>query len=291
MASRVHQPLGDAGGQQGRLCVRITAPARPGRSTFVLLALALAPTVPAARAAVIGTQDIVPIPQQVTGSGNGTLDLRLLTFSGSEITNTAGAFNGDNGNNTLPNSGGADTSSFVESYVTTAGELKSFYNLNFAPGTVNQIMVLLDLNETGGGATTNTLSRFDVVLNPATVQGGPNAAGDVSSAQQAAIDQVFTGGTLIANLNPQPAANLPINSQGAGFADYAIFTGINPFSLNDSDVLLFNVSMDSLNNGAEEIFLSGTYSPGDVPEPVVGGLLAFALPLLTGRRRPARPVH
>src|SRR4051812_33836504 len=48
-------------------------------------------------------------PQHVTGSGNGTLDLRLFTFSGSEIQNSSGSFNGDNGDNTLPQGGGADT--------------------------------------------------------------------------------------------------------------------------------------------------------------------------------------
>ena len=72
-----------------------------------------------AQAVLIQTADIVAIPSGATGSGNGTLDLRMFTFSGSEIQNTAGSFNGDNGNNTLPQGGGAST--FVESYATTAG--------------------------------------------------------------------------------------------------------------------------------------------------------------------------
>ena len=113
----------------------------------------------------------------------------------------------------------------------------------------------------------------------------PNPQADVSSAEQAAVNQVYTSGTKIANLNPQPAANLPVNNQGAGFADYAIFTGINPFSLNDSDVLLFNISMNTLNNGTEEIFLSGTYEPYYLPEPTTIGLMSFgALGLLRKRR-------
>ncbi len=238
-----------------------------------------------ASAAVITTANIVAIPAGATGSGNGTLDLRLFTFSGSEIGNTSGAFNGDNGNNTLPQGGGADTSSFVESYVTTAGDLKAYYNLNFPANSINQIALFLDLNETGGGAPNNTLAKLDIILNPTTVQGSPNPAGDVTSAQQAAINQVYTGGSLSANLNPQPAANIPVNAQGAGFADYAIFTGINPFLLNNSDVLLFNISMNTLNNGAEEIFLSGTYASGDIPEPTTAALITLAgLPLLRRRR-------
>ena len=237
---------------------------------------------------VITTPDIVPIPQHLTGSGNGTLDLRLFTFSGSEIQNTAGAFNGDNGNNTLPQGGGADTGLFAESYVTTAGKLKSYYNLNFAPGSIHELVLFLDLNETGGGIPTNTLGLLNIVLNPATIQGNPNPVlGDVSSASQAGIDQVYSGGTLLAYLNPQPALNLPVNSQGAGFADYAIFTGIDPFSLNDNDVLLFNVSMSELNNGAEDIFLSGTYAPADlvVPEPSSIGLCLIAGLVLAARAR------
>jgi len=253
------------------------------------LAVALAATVVGAtsvRAGTITTANIVPIPQHLTGSGNGTLDLRMFTFSGSEIQNAAGAFNGDNGNNTVPQGGGTDTSSFIESYVTTAGELKAYYNLNFSPaGSIHNLVLFLDLNETGGGIPNNTLGKLDIVLNPTTIQGNPNPNGDVASSMQAAINQIYSGGLTIANLNPQPAANLPVNSQGAGFADYAIFTGIDPFSLNDADVLLFNVSMSTLNNGAEEIFLSGLYAPSDIPEPSSLGLLAAGGMALALRRR------
>src|SRR5688572_15370279 len=194
-----------------------------------------------AKAETITTNDVVSIPQHVAPSGNGTIQLRMGTHSGSEIPNSMGLFNGDNGNNTLPQGGGADTLFFDGSYVTTAGKLKAFYNLNFLPGTISEIVLFLDLNETGGGMPINTLRKLDIVLNPTTIQGNPNLLGDVSSASQAAINQVYSGGILLSSLNPQPANNLPVNSQGAGFADYAIFTGINPFNLNDSDVLLFNI--------------------------------------------------
>src|SRR5580765_139261 len=122
-----------------------------------------------AEAGDITGSNIFAIPQHLVGSGNGTLDLRMFTFSGSEIQNTAGSFNGDNGNNTLPQGGGADTMSFIESYVTTAGDLKNYYNLNFASNSITELVIYLDLNETGGGQPTNTLARLDIVLNPTTI--------------------------------------------------------------------------------------------------------------------------
>ena len=261
-------------------------------SSLAALALLLLTATAAQATTSIGPSRIVAIPAGVTGSGNGTLDLRMGTFSGSEIGNTAGSFNFDNGNNTLPQGGGADTGSFAESYVTTAGELQSYYNLNFGATGVGQVQLVLflDLNETGNGQANNTLAILDIILNPTTIQGNPNPSGDVTSAQQAAIDQVFTGGTLLAELDPVPAANIPVNSQGAGHADYAIATGIDPFALNASAVVLFNFSMNTLNDGAEEIFLSGTYAGSDipglppVPEPATGLLLAAGLAALAAAR-------
>ncbi len=254
---------------------RIAGGVPSSASGRVILALTLAALAcVGSRAGEITSTDIVAIPQSVTASGNGTLDLRMFTFSGSEIANSSGTFNGDNGNNSLPQGGGADVDWFTESYVTTAGKIKAFYNLNFSPpGGIFEMVLFLDLNETGAATLVNSLDRLDIVLNPISIQGNPNPFGDVSSAQQAAINQLYTGGITIASLNPQPAANLPLNSQGAGFADYAIFTGINPFSLEDSDVLLFNISMSSLNNGAEEIFLSGKYAPTDIVVPEPGSLI------------------
>ena len=265
-------------------------PRRESRSgsgwAVALLVVALVPA--GALADAITTNNILPTPQHVVGSGNGTLDLRMFTHSGSEIQNTGGTFDGDNGNNALPQGGGADILFFNESYVTTAGELKAFYDLNFSPpGSIHNLVIFLDLNETGNGQPTNTLERLDIILNPVSIQGNPNPFADISSAGQTTIQQICVGGTTIAWLNPQPADNLPVNDQGAGHADYAIYTGIDPFALNDNDVLLFNVSMSHLNNGAEEIFLSGTYSPSDIPEPSVlmlSGLAAIILLILKQRR-------
>jgi hypothetical protein len=215
---------------------------------------------------LIGSGDVVAIPSGVNGSGNGTLDLRMFTFSGSEIDNESGAFNGDNGNNTLPHNNSAAT--FAESYVTTAGKVQDYYKLNFPNGsggsTVNEIVLFLDLSENGGEEETNNgLTVVDFYLNPSTISGNPNPVGsDVSSNEQAAIDQGFTGGTLVANLAAM--LTLPTVANGAGHADHAIFTHINPFDLSANDVLLLNVSMTGLSDGSEEIYMSGDFSGSDV---------------------------
>ena len=255
----------------------------------------------AAQATPIGPDKIVALDMNIVGSGNGTLDLRMGTFSGGEIGNESNGFNGDNANNTLPQGGGADTNFFDESYVTTA--LQDYYELNFGvttPGDI-QLVVFLDLNETGGGQPFNTLSILDIVLNPATITGDPDpVGGDVLGVDQTAINQGYTGGTLLAFLDPEPAGNLPVVEQGAGFADYAIATGIDPFALDPSDVLLFNFSMNTLNDGAEELFLDGLVRGGDIPdfptlpEPSTALLAGMGLLGLSGyaaRRRQRRVTH
>jgi hypothetical protein len=172
--------------------------------------------------------------------------------------------------------------------VTTAGDLQAFYNLNFGVGNIDEIVLFLDLDETSGGSPFNTLALLDIILNPTTINGNPDPSGDVSSTTQNAINQTYTGGTLLANLNPEPADNIPLIVQGAGFADYAIFTHINPFDLSPSDVLLFNISMDLLSNGGESVFASGEFKGPDglVPEPATIALLSVGLlGLAAGRRR------
>jgi hypothetical protein len=249
--------------------------------------------------------DFLALVDNAEGSGNGTLDLRLVTFSGSDVENDGSLdaqcgvtfpgepnrCNYDNANTEAAQGGGPGSDAFDESYVTTAGDIQDYYELNFGATTVGDIelVIFLDLNETGnnGGKANNTFKVLDIILNPDSIQGNPDPSGDVSSATQNAINQVFTlgAGSLLAELDPEPAENLPVIEQGAGFADYAIFTGIDPFSLDRESVLLFNFSMKLLNNGGEEIFLSGEFSGSDVPEPSTGLLFSAALVLAIGASR------
>jgi hypothetical protein len=245
-----------------------------------------------ALAGIINVSDVVGT-ETLVASGNGLLDLRMMTFSGSEVDNASGSFNGDNANPTLTQGGGADTGFFIESYVTSALELKDFYRLTFPDGMggslVNEIVIFIDLNETGNGEPINNLDKVELVLNPVSIAGAPNPFLDVSGAEQAAIDQSYTGGSVIANLASTPVV-IPVNAQGAGHADYAVFTGVDPFTLSDGDSLLFNISMSVLNNGAEEIFLSGEFTRATVvPEPTACWmLLGASVPFAARRRRTLR---
>jgi hypothetical protein len=150
------------------------------------------------------------------------------------------------------------------------------------------MVVFLDLNETTDFGPVNHFERLDIVLNPATINGDPDPVNtDVASnignphildpGTQNYIQQVYTTDLdtqLLAWLDPSilgggpiPYYNLPLNVQGAGFADYAIFTGINPYDLENDDVLLFNQSISFLSNGGETKFLSGDYSGDDICVP------------------------
>lgn len=277
---------------------------------FVLIGSVLS-----AQAVIISTNDIFLIPDNATGSGNGTLDYRLFTFSGSEVKNAdpQNTYNYDNANSELPNAGGADIASFQESFLTSGADLKSFYLLNFpnltgVPGET-ELAVFLDLNETGTAAqTTNSLDLFDIVINPSTINGNAPVTGGLFDAavndilgggaspvlgEQDFIDQIYTGGTLVSTIDPSVAPmNLDLTEQGAGFADWIIFSRLDPFTLDDNDLVLINLSMSKLNNGAEEIFISGTFSSEDIidviPEPAVMSSIALAGLLMLFVRRLAR---
>lgn len=211
-----------------------------------------------------GPIGILAIPSGVTSSGNGTLDLRMFTHSGGEIDNMSGTFDGDDANTTLQ-TGVGDMLSFSESYFTTVAELREFYELNF-PNPINEIVLFLDLNETGPGSPMNHLSLFEVISNPTGLPGSPDPSLDLTGAQQALIGQTYSGGTLEAYLF-DPPENLPVVSNGGGFADHALFTGIDPYSLNASDTILFNISMNFLSNGPDKLFVSGTFAGSDIGVP------------------------
>jgi hypothetical protein len=264
------------------------------------VSVALALLAPTAFATLItAATNIVAIPDDTpVGSGNGTLDLILFTSSNGGAKNKHGNdFNGDDANTALPSGNQEDNGLYAESYVTTAGKLKAFYDYQFGDGSfesgsikIDEIVLFLDLDESNAASkATNRLSLMDIILNPTSIEGDPDPVnGDVQSGKskdppgleegtQNYIKQGYTlgTGTLLARLDPSilgggpiPYYNLPVIRQGAGFADYAIFTGIDPYALSNSDVLLFNQSISFLENGGETKFLSGEFSGDEIPEPI-----------------------
>lgn len=240
-------------------------------------------------ASIITDSDIHATSAGVIGSGNGTLDLVLFASAGGGgVTgNEAAGFNGDDATTDVPGGGGSIMS---ESYVTSIGELRDFYVLNFPDGQggsmVSEIAIFADLNETGQ-VNHITLNALNIVTDFDAFAGADPRNdplnNDISSAVQNSTGSGYTGGALAAWLDATPKA-LPLNVQGAGFADYIIMTGVNPFdsAFTDSTRILFFWDSSDHDNGGETFFLSGSV----IPEPATMCLLGIGgLALLIRRRR------
>jgi len=257
---------------------------------FIGLAAILALGV-SAGGAVITDAEIVPTTAGMVPSGNGTLDLIMFgSAGGGGVTdNEVTGFNGDDAN-TDPPSGGSTTMS--ESYITSIGELRDFYELNFPDGSggslVSQIALFVDLTESGTVKDIK-LDTLRIVIDynswPGPDVRNDPLGNDISTAVQNSTGSGFTGGTIVASLDASPKT-LPENVSGAGFADYYILTGVNPFDGAFSDstrVLVFWESHDH-DNGGETIFLSGEV----IPEPGTLALLGLGSVLMLIRRQRRR---
>ena len=241
--------------------------------------------------ATITSADIVGLSTSSIGSGNGTLDYILFTGAVGGSPNSAGAFNGDDANTDMPKGGSSPTAD--ESYVTSFGDLRAFYNLTFPDGsggsTVNEIAVFVDINELGGPGDDISLTTFEVIRNYTASYGDDRddpASTDVSSALQNMTNAGFAGGSILASLDSGPKVLAQVHV-GAGFADQVIFTGIDPFdgAYADGDRVLFHLVSFDHTNGDETLFLSGTIGPQDViviPEPASITLIGLGLVSLGG---------
>jgi hypothetical protein len=246
-----------------------------------------------ATAAFITSADIIPTTGREVGSGNGTLDFILMTESNGGAGNHAGSFNGDDANTALPTGVGRPTANAT--FITSMGELRTFYRLNFPDGaggsTVHNLGMFIDINQVGQVSYLN-LDDLRIVVDYSNFSPAPDtrndpAGNDITSSVQNSTGTTWTGGTIISQLDASPKV-LPLNNQGAGFADQLILTNIDPFSnaYTDTTRVLFHWESSHHDDGGETIFLSGAFAPQDVsfPEPASLGLLALAAAMLLKRR-------
>ncbi len=273
--------------------------ARKKLTVGVVAVLAL--VISTAGGAVITNDDIVAVPDNMIQSGNGHLDLILFTnVNGGGVNDNQYKvsgnvlFDGDNANTDIPT---GSTASASESYITSIGELRDFYRLNFPDGnggsTVGELVLFLDLSQSGqSGSGDITLNKLDILINynafsPASDDRNDPLGNDISSNKQNGTGTSYTGGELISALDAGVAPkSLQVVENGSGWADYMIFTGINPFdpTYSDDTKILFHWESSDHHGGGTDVFLSGAYHPL-VPEPATLALLGLGGITLLARRK------
>jgi hypothetical protein len=207
-----------------------------------------------------GPYDFYALNPAPNGSGLGNYNVILFENAPAGSGNAAGSVNVDNSNTLLP-TGGNDVSSQSLFWMTSVAELRAFYEQQFS-SPINNIVLFLDLNESGNAANSSITIDTLTIYQNATTNNSLNPIGiDLPSDQQQGITGQ-TGGTILAQLtSSQLLAQI---ATGQGIDDWSIFTFINPYLLPSDATLLFNLQLSHLNSGSEVLSISGTFSACDV---------------------------
>ncbi|MDX1681981.1 MAG: hypothetical protein R3336_02565 [Phycisphaeraceae bacterium] len=208
--------------------------------------------------------------KQVEGSGQGTLDIIMLTGNGVNENKNNDGDNYDNGNIELPNKGGAPSNFDGSVYVTSFGELRNFYDKQFLQstaftygddgiqGTADDrdesdvaIVLFFDTNETGGdmGISADEIDMFAGVTFPTGDVRNDPWTNDITKDQQAedtpedpdgVIDNTLIDRNYLINNNRRYLRDLDtaevvgLNAQGNGIPDAVAMTFVNPFERDSS---------------------------------------------------------
>lgn len=253
---------------------------------FCLLTL-LAPNI--VQAYLITQNDIVATTGNEVQSGNGLMDLLLFADSAAKIDNEYNGYNGDDANTDLP---GGSVGSMAEAYITSMKDLRDYYTWAFGYDHVDSIVLYIDMNQTNNNPNLN-LTNLSVIIDYDTNFGDnrddPCTYDVITDLQNATTDGWSwnlgdpspIGGTVVSRLDS--AKILSLNVQGAGWADYSINLGIDPYDptyTDDTKILVYWES-DNHDDGGETMFFSGSY----IPEPASLLLLTMgSLSLLRKRR-------
>jgi hypothetical protein len=200
----------------------------------------------------------------LNGTGLGNYNVILFANASGGSGNDGGSVNVDNSNTSLPTGGTSSSGSLF--WMVSVADLQAFYDQQFGSGTINNIVLFLDLNETGGAGEAVTITGLNIYQNATTTPTSldPTGSSDLTSTQQNNITG-FTSGTLLAQLSTA-SQSLSQKDVGQGIDDWSIFTFIDPFdeSLLPTDTLLFQIMMTDLAAGGELLSISGAFSACDI---------------------------
>lgn len=195
------------------------------------------------------------------GSGLGNYNVILFENAVGGSGNAGGTVNVDNSNTLLPT--GNTSGSGTLYWMVSVADLQAFYLQQFPNTTINNIVLFVDINETGSGSNPITVSNLTIYQNATTSPNlNPNPNNDLTSAQQNSITS-FTDGTLLKQLS-NVSASLDQQQTGQGVDDWAIFTFIDPFALLPTDTLLFKIEFNDLSAGGETLSINGALTACDI---------------------------